>query len=62
MMTSMLVRGRLAVVKRGIWLIVPLLLLTGASACSAHSVTTATIEPAGSGLGGVEVIVHRAPS
>ncbi len=59
-MTSMLVR-EVDCVKRGIWLIVTLLLLTGATACSAHSVTTATTEPAGTGLEGLEVIVHRAP-
>ncbi len=59
-MTSMLVR-EVDFVKRGIWLVVPLLLLTGVSACSAHSVATATTQPTVTGLEGLEVIVHRAP-
>lgn len=62
-MTSMLVRA-VDLVRKGIWLIVPLLVLSVASACSGRSATTATIatiETTGPGLAGAEFIVHQAP-
>jgi len=48
------------VVKKGIWLIVPLLLV-GASACSGNSPSSTGSEALPSGLEGVEFIVHQAP-
>ncbi len=53
------------VVKKGIWIVVPLLLL-GATACTSGTTettttTTATVEASGPGLEGVEFIVHQVP-
>ncbi len=62
--------------KHGIWLVIPLLVLSGISACSGETSTTsqpasttavsaAVPEPAvttaASGLEGIEVIVHQVP-
>ncbi len=56
-------------VKKGIWIVLPMLLL-GVSACSGGSATTVTtvtttspgaVEVSGTGLEGVEFIVHQVP-
>jgi len=47
------------VMKRRMWLVAPLIVLMGTSACSGG--TTAMVEAAGTELDGVEFVVHQAP-
>jgi len=48
------------VVKRAIWVIIPLLLV-GASTCSGSPSNSTSFETLSSGLDGVEFVVHQAP-
>jgi len=47
------------VMKRRMWFAASLIVLMGTSACSGG--TAATVEASGTGLDGVEFVVHQAP-